>query len=63
MTIVYDVRKFFPGLQVRNPKVRKKVAKLFDLMIPDLPKQIRILKEDFNPLIENWSSKLNKGKK
>ncbi len=50
MTIVYDIQRLLPGLKLKNPKAKKSVENMFNLLIRDLPKQIRILKEEVSEL-------------
>ncbi len=50
ITIVYDIARLLPGLKLKNPKAKKSVENMFNLLIKDMPKQIRILKEEVSEL-------------
>ncbi len=54
ITIVYDIQRLLPGLKLNNPKAKASVENMFNLLIKDMPKQIRILKEESSELSKNW---------
>jgi hypothetical protein len=55
ITVSYDIKKLFPGLNPKNKTAKKNIENVLNLLIPDMPKQIRILKENVNVLDETWS--------
>ncbi len=54
ITVVYDIQRLLPGLKVNNPKIKASTENMFNLLIKDMPKQIRIHKEEANELSKNW---------
>ncbi len=54
ITIVYDIKRLLPGMKLNNPKARKTVENMFNLLIKDFPKQIRILKQSVSELSKDW---------
>ncbi len=54
ITLVYDIKRFLPGIKLTNPKSRQSVENMFNLLIKDTPKQIRILKQSVSELTKNW---------
>ncbi len=54
ITIVYDIQRLLPGIKLNNPKAKSSIENMFNLLIKDMPKQIRILKEESSELSKNW---------
>jgi hypothetical protein len=63
ITIVYDIQRILPGIKVHNKKAKQSVENMFNLLIPDMPKQINIHKEEVNALDGNWRAHSIKGSK
>ena len=53
ITVVYDIQRLLPGIKLKNPKAKKSIENMFNLLIKDMPKQIRIMKEDFSELMRD----------
>ncbi len=54
ITVVYDIQRLLPGLKAQNPKAKASVENMFNLLIPDLPKQIHIHREEASDLSKDW---------
>lgn len=54
ITLVYDITRLLPGIKPRNKRAKESIENMFNLLIPDMPKQIRILKEEVSELTSNW---------
>lgn len=50
ITLTYDINRIFPGLKKLNEKQKKTITGILDRLIPELPKNIRILKHTVEPL-------------
>lgn len=50
ITLVLDINRLFPGLKHMTEHKKKTITNIFDKMIPELPKQIRIQKHSIEPL-------------
>jgi len=55
LSIVYDIDRLLPGVKLRDKRTRQSVENMFNLLIKDLPKQIRILNEYHNERKEHWA--------
>lgn len=50
MTISYDINRVLPGLNKLNFKQKETIINIFNKMLPELPKRIRILKSTVESL-------------
>jgi 2'-5' RNA ligase len=51
LTLVLDINRLFPGLRKLSQKQKDNILGVFDKMLPDLPKSIRILNSRIEPRI------------
>lgn len=49
LTLTYDITRIFPGLKKMSEKQKKVITNIFDKMLVDLPKEIKILKHSVEP--------------
>jgi len=54
ITIAYDLNRLLPGINLNNPKAKTNLENLFNLLIPDLPKQIKLQYESVEELDPSW---------
>jgi len=49
LTLVLDINRLFPGLKKLTPKQKDNITNVFDKMIPELPRSIKIQKVEISP--------------
>jgi len=54
ITVTYDIERVMPGLKKLTPKQKNTIENIFSKMIPELPKQIRFVKQSVQELDTNW---------
>jgi len=50
LTLSYDITKIFPGLKKLTPKQKETILNVFDKMLPELPKSLKIQKMTIEPV-------------
>jgi len=49
ITLTYDINRILPGIKKLSTKQKKTITNIFDILVPELPKSIRILRSDIEP--------------